>query len=136
MAPHNAAQAPPANADETLVRDYLAAMEARDLEKARGMLAPGFAMVFPGGAVFEQLEALLSWSQPRYRFVRKRIDRIERAGQVGAISVVFCMGGLSGEWPDGTPFSGIRFIDRFELVDGRLTRQEVWNDMAEHRGSA
>jgi hypothetical protein len=41
------------------------------------------------------------------------------------------MGTLHGVWLDGTPFEGIRFIDRFELADGRIQRQDVWNDMAE-----
>ena len=46
---------------------------------------------------------------------------------------VYCRGRLAGVWPDGTPFDGIRFIDRFELADGIrfIGRQEVWNDLAE-----
>ena len=28
------------------------------------------------------------------------------------------------------------FIDRFLVVDGLLARQEVWNDLAEHRSAA
>jgi hypothetical protein len=34
-------------------------------------------------------------------------------------------------WNDGSAFEGIRFIDRFEVVNNLLTRQEVWNDVAE-----
>jgi hypothetical protein len=34
-------------------------------------------------------------------------------------------------WPDGTPFEGIRFIDRFTIRDGKLADQLVWNDIAE-----
>jgi hypothetical protein len=41
-----------------------------------------------------------------------------------------CHGTLSGEWPDGSAFSDIRFLDRFELRSGKLTRQQVWNDLA------
>lgn len=118
---------------ETLVRQYLEAMEARDLETARSMLAPGFAMVFPGGVMFEHLEDLVAWSKPRYRFVRKRFDRFDAALGDGEATVVFCTGTLSGEWPDGSAFSDIRFIDRFLIENGQLARQEVWNDMAEHR---
>ena len=47
--------------------------------------------------------------------------------------VVYCFGTLSGEWLDGTPFAGIRFIDRFTLRDGLLADQTVWNDMGEFR---
>lgn len=35
-----------------VVREYIAAMEARDLVAARALLGDGFTMVFPGGAVF------------------------------------------------------------------------------------
>jgi 4-oxalocrotonate tautomerase family enzyme len=45
-------------------------------------------------------------------------------------AVVTCHGHLHGEWPDGTAFEGVRFIDRFEIRAGRLTRQDVWNDLA------
>ncbi|MEL6233605.1 MAG: nuclear transport factor 2 family protein [Pseudomonadota bacterium] len=113
---------------EAVVRAFLAAMEARDLARAQAMLAPGFEMVFPGPVRFSTLQALVDWSRSRYRTVRKRFAGIDAVGDV-----VYCRGTLSGDWPDGTPFNGIRFIDRFELSQGLLVRQEVWNDLAEHR---
>ncbi|ADZ72260.1 tautomerase family protein [Polymorphum gilvum] len=113
-----------------LVRGFLEAMEARDLARASGFLAPEFRMTFPGGATFSSLEELIAWAKPRYRFVRKSYDRFETlAGDSG--STVYCYGTLAGEWPDGTAFSGIRFIDRFELRDGLIVGQMVWNDLAE-----
>ena len=51
------------------------------------------------------------------------------------VAVVYTQGTLSGEWPDGSAFSGIRFIDRFELTGGKITRQDVWNDMGEVRNA-
>ncbi|MGR3497066.1 tautomerase family protein [Citreimonas sp.] len=117
---------------KALVRDFLSAMEARDLDAARAMLAPGFTMTFPGDARMQTLEDLVAWSKPRYARVAKTYDRFD-AAQDGATAIVYCFGSLSGDWLDGTPFSGIRFIDRFEIEEGRLTRQDVWNDMAEVR---
>jgi len=114
------------------VRAYLAAMEARDLEAARSRLAPGFAMTFPGGVRFETLEELVAWAGPRYRFVTKTFERVETVP--GTPAVVWCVGTLAGEWPDGTAFEGIRFVDRFEVAGGLLLRQDVWNDLAEVRG--
>ena len=35
----------------------------------------------------------------------------------------------------GACFEGIRFIDRFEVIDGKITKQDVWNDMAEVRAN-
>lgn len=110
----------------SVVRTYLQAMEARDLATARAMLAPDFTMTFPGPVTMQRLEQLIAWAAPRYRFVKKTYERFDAMR-----GLVYCFGTLSGEWPDGTPFSGIRFIDRFELEGGLITRQDVWNDIAE-----
>ena len=117
------------------VRAFLAAMEARDLDRARGFLADGFSMTFPGGRLFATLEELVSFGRQRYRFVKKTYTAFDECfGDAGII--VYCFGTLRGEWPDGTPFSGIRFIDRFEVDGGKLTGQLVWNDLAESASMA
>jgi phenylpyruvate tautomerase PptA (4-oxalocrotonate tautomerase family) len=116
-----------------LVLGYLRAMEARDLDAARACLAADFQMIFPGTAPMHRLEDLIAWAAPRYRFVTKTYDGVEAFQADSAI--VYTRGTLSGEWPDGTPFSGIRFIDRFELERGLIRRQEVWNDIAETRSA-
>lgn len=117
-----------------LVRTFLETMEARDLTAARAMLAPGFTMTFPGGARFATLEDLIAWARPRYQWVRKRYERFDEApGAEAGEQVVYCYGTLHGVWPDGTPFEGIRFIDRFAIRDGKLADQLVWNDLAEAR---
>src|SRR6185295_1001152 len=105
------------NAEE-IVRGYLAAMERRDLAAAKAFLAPGFFMVLPGGLRFDSLEALVEWARGRYRSARKTYERFD-AFDAG----VYCSGTLYGEFLDGTPYSGIRFIDRFTVRDGRLVDQ-------------
>jgi hypothetical protein len=103
-------------------------MERRDLAAAKALLAPGFHMIFPGGRRFETLEALVDWAKTRYRSARKTYERFDVAG-----NVVYCFGTLYGERLDGTAYSGIRFIDRFTVKDGRLVDQLVWNDLGEAR---
>ncbi|MDU8910644.1 tautomerase family protein [Aestuariicoccus sp. MJ-SS9] len=115
-----------------IVRDYLTAMEARDLATAESHLGAGFVMHFPGAPPMHRLTELIEWAKPRYRFVRKTIDAVEPCPSPGP-TLVFVHGTLAGEWPDGTPFEGIRFIDRFELEGGKILRQDVWNDIAEVR---
>ncbi|QFS81831.1 SnoaL-like domain protein [Roseivivax sp. THAF40] len=115
-----------------IVREYLDAMEARDLASAEAMLGPDFTMTFPGSGPMSTLQELIDWSAPRYRFVRKTYEGFDLAPTPGP-AVVYARGTLSGEWPDGTAFDGIRFIDRFELTRGRITKQDVWNDIAEVR---
>jgi ketosteroid isomerase-like protein len=121
-------------APSQLVRDYLAAMERRDLAAAKAMLAPGFFMLFPGGKRFTTLEALVEWAKPRYKRALKTYDRFDAAPQPDGSAVVYCFGTLYGELNDGTPYSGIRFIDRFTVRDGKLADQMVWNDMGEVLG--
>jgi ketosteroid isomerase-like protein len=112
------------------VRDYLGAMERRDLAAAKAMLAPGFWMEFPGGARFETLDALVAWGKRRYKRALKTYDCFDVAPQADGAAVVYCFGTLYGELNDGSPYSGIRFIDRFTVRDGKLIDQMVWNDMS------
>ena len=111
---------------EQVVREYLAAMERRDLAAAKAFLAPGFFMVFPGGARFDSLEKLVASAKDRYRSARNTYERFDTFD-----GGVYCFGTLHGELLDGTPYSGIRFIDRFTVREGKLVDQRVWNDMAE-----
>jgi 4-oxalocrotonate tautomerase family enzyme len=111
-----------------IVKAFLSAMERRDLAAARTFLADDFRMIFPGNAEFNALEELVAWSRPRYRFVKKSYEAFDECfGETG--TVVYCFGTLSGEWPDGKPFEGIRFIDRFSVENGKLLDQKVWNDL-------
>ena len=115
-----------------IVRDYLGAMEVRDLENAQSMLGEGFTMTFPGAAPMTTLAELIEWSKPRYNSIGKTYDSFDTCmGETGP--VVYCHGSLHGEWPDGSAFEGIRFIDRFEITNGKITKQDVWNDIAEVR---
>ncbi|MCZ7563844.1 MAG: nuclear transport factor 2 family protein [Burkholderiales bacterium] len=116
-----------------LVRSYLTALERRDLARADAMLAPGFAMTFPGGKRFTTLEELVVWAKLRYRSARKDYERFDVVPSPDG-GIVYCHGTLRGELADGTPYSGIRFIDRFTVAGGKLVDQQVWNDMAEVLG--
>jgi len=116
-----------------VVLAYLAAMEAREIETASAMLDEAFTMEFPGTGTMTRLEELINWARPRYNFVTKTYDGFDAMQGAGEAAIVYCRGTLSGEWPDGTPFEGIRFIDRFEVAADRIIRQDVWNDIAETR---
>lgn len=122
---------PPRSASQ-VVRDYLAAMEQRDLSVASSHLADGFTMTFPGGAVFSKPAELMEWAGQRYLEVAKTYEGFDEAtGPDGVI--VYCFGTLSGLWLDGTRFEGIRFIDRFTVAEEKIRDQRVWNDIAEMR---
>jgi|SRR5690554_990515 len=114
---------------EEVVRGFLEAMEARDITRAESFLDERFVMEFPGSGEMSRLAELVAWAAGRYRFVRKRIAAFDICGMGERVTVV-CHGELDGEWPDGVAFNGVRFIDRFTLLHGRIVRQQVWNDLA------
>ena len=124
-------ETPPAE----IVTRFLSALEKRDLEAASAHLAADAVMVFPGGATFGTLEELVDWAADRSQRVTKRIGRIDVADAADG-DIVICQGTLTGSWPDGTPFEGIRFCDWFLIRGGRIIRQEVWNDLAEAKSQS
>ena len=115
---------------EDFAKDFLSKLEARDLEGARAFLAPDFKMTFPGGATMDTLEQLVEWSRLRYRSVAKRYDHFEEI-QDGDTHIVYCMGWLDGKALDGSSFTDVRFLDRFEISNGKIKDQQVWNDLGE-----
>ena len=118
-----------------LVRDFLAALEARDLDRAQAHVALDARIVVPGGREVRAVADIVANSVRRYARVGKHIEHIETLAASDGGVVAYCRGTLHGAWSDGTAFAGIRFIDRFELRDGRITLQEVWNDAAERRAA-
>lgn len=121
---------------QALALRYLAAMERRDLDAARGLVTADAEFVFPGGARRSDLSAIVTGSSGRYRSIAKHIERCDLCERTDGTAIVYVLGSLYGQWPDGAAFSGIRFVDRFEIAGGLIRRQEVWNDSGETRLSA
>ncbi len=110
--------------------DFLGALEARKVEVAAALLAPEFQMTFPGAKSMTKIAELIHWAKDRYQFVKKTVTSTEALHSEDA-AIVYVSGTLSGEWLDGTPFAGIRFIDRLAIKQGKLISLKVWNDLAE-----
>lgn len=121
------------NAAVAIARSYLMAMEERDLERAAAYVSPDVSFIFPSGARPQGLAAIVAGSATRYQFVGKIIDRCDAAAATDGGVAVYVLGTLHGRWLDGRSFEGIRFVDRFEIRDGKIRSQEVWNDAGEVR---
>jgi ketosteroid isomerase-like protein len=113
-----------------IVRSYLRLVEARDLDAASEFLADDVSIVFPGGRTFGSLTDQVASSAGRFRSVRKTLEQFDVVSD-GAGTTVYVYGTLAGQSLDGSPFDGVRFIDRFALDDGLIVSQMVWNDLAE-----
>ena len=111
---------------------YLRTMEAGGLETAKKMLGPGFSLTFPGDRRYSDLESRIADAQLRYRNVRKVFEIFDELETPDG-TVVYSIGTLTGEWLDGSSFSGIRYIDRFLVSDSKFIDMRVWNDMSEYK---
>ncbi|MSO85754.1 MAG: nuclear transport factor 2 family protein [Rhodospirillales bacterium] len=97
---------------------------------SNAFIAPNVEITFTGGRRFAAPREIGAFNATRYRWVKKKIAGFDIAPGAKE-TVVYCHGTLYGEWPDGTPFEGNRFVDRMVFADGRIVKTDVWNDSAE-----
>lgn len=113
-----------------IVSQFLAASMVPDPETAATFMAEGARIAFTGHRVLADARAITAFNGSRYARVKKafsHFDWMERDG----MTIVYSNGTLYGEWLDGRSFANNRYLDRFEVRDGRITRMDVWNDSAE-----
>lgn len=113
-----------------IVQAYLEASMVPDPARAARYMKPGTVITFTGGRKFDHPAGPSGFNARRYRWVKKRMDRFDVCAGEGE-TVVYSVGTLYGEWPDGTAFEGNRYVDRFVVRDGLIVRMDVWNDSAE-----
>jgi ketosteroid isomerase-like protein len=128
------ATAPAASAqtsdDVAIVRAFLDATMKPDAERAASYIAPDFKLTFTGGRTFDHPSGSIGFNARGYRWVKKAMDRFDVVPG-SEETIVYSIGTLYGEWPDGTPFKDNRYVDRFVVRGGKIIRMDVWNDSAE-----
>jgi hypothetical protein len=128
-----AVTAHPTSAAE-VVDEFLRLIMLPDPVAARRYTAPDLRIRFTGGRAMRDPSECTAFNASRYKWVKKRIERTETVAGSTATdtdTVVYSLGTLYGQWPDGTPFEGNRYVDRYVLRDGLITQMDVWNDSAE-----
>ena len=131
----NVSPADPVSAAE-VVNEFLRLIMLPDPVAASRYTSPGMKILFTGGRPMNEPADCTKFNASRYKWVKKRIERTDTviAGSNGAAPdefVVYSLGTLYGEWPDGTPFEGNRYVDRYVVKSGLITHMDVWNDSAE-----
>jgi ketosteroid isomerase-like protein len=126
---------PAAPTDETaqaadIVERYLVASMIPDPETAATFMTDDVRITFTGGRKMSHPRETSGFNAKRYKWVKKKIERSDVAPGVGE-TIVYNIGTLYGEWPDGTPFEGNRYVDRFVVRNGKIVETDVWNDSAE-----
>ncbi|WP_375690092.1 nuclear transport factor 2 family protein [Pseudooceanicola sp. LIPI14-2-Ac024] len=113
-----------------IVHDYLEASMVPDPDRAATYVAESVVITFTGGKVFDHPSGPTSVNKKRYAWVKKDMRQFDVAQGAEGV-VVYSTGFLYGEWPDGTPFEGNRYVDRFVVEGGKIVKMDVWNDSAE-----
>ena len=116
--------------DAAIVTAYLEASMVPDPERAATYMAPGIEIVFTGARSFRHPREVTAFNAGRYAWVKKHMERLDVVPGDG-MTTVYSLGTLYGAWPDGSPFEGNRYVDRFTVRDGLIVTMEVWNDSAE-----
>ena len=115
-----------------LVETFLRTIMIPDPVAARAFVSPALRIRFTGGREMQDPTECSAFNATRYAWVKKRFEQtdvVQGATDHGA--TVYNIGTLYGAWPDGTPFEGNRYVDRYVVRDGLIVQMDVWNDSAE-----
>lgn len=115
-----------------IVEEFLRLVMIPDPEAASRHVATDLAIVFTGGRAMRRPAECSAFNATRYAWVKKKFGSTDVVqGATREEAVVYNTGTLYGAWPDGTPFEGNRYVDRYVLRHGLIVQMHVWNDSAE-----
>jgi hypothetical protein len=102
-----------ATIDETrdaagVVEAFLHASMVPDPQTAARYIADDLAITFTGGRKYRHPRETAAFNAKRYKWVKKKMERTDVVAGEGE-TIVYNLGTLYGEWPDGTPFDGNRY---------------------------
>jgi len=113
-----------------IVERFLEASMVPDPATAARYISPDLKITFTGGRKYGHPRETAAFNARRYKWVKKKMERSDVVPGAGE-TIVYNLGTLYGEWPDGTPFEGNRYVDRYFVRHGKIVKMEVWNDSAE-----
>jgi hypothetical protein len=113
-----------------IVERFLVASMVPDPETAARYISPELRITFTGGRRYGHPRETTAFNAKRYKWVKKKMERTDVVAGTSE-TIVYNLGTLYGEWPDGTPFEGNRYVDRFVVKGDKIVQMDVWNDSAE-----
>ena len=113
-----------------IVEKFLIASMVPDPATAALYISPELKITFTGARKYSHPRETAAFNAKRYKWVKKKIERSDVVEGLGE-TIVYNLGTLYGEWPDGTLFEGNRYVDRFIVRGGKIVQMDVWNDSAE-----
>jgi hypothetical protein len=119
-------------AAKKVVEEFLRIIMIPDPQGARAYVSSELEIHFTGDRIMHDPSDCSAFNASRYKWVKKRFERTDVvAGASLEGAIVYNIGTLYGEWPDGEAFEGNRYVDRYVVRRGKIVKMEVWNDSAE-----
>ena len=115
-----------------IVEEFLRIIMIPDPVSARAFVSPQLRIRFTGAREMKDPTECSAFNASRYKWVKKKFQQTDvvAAGSDDE-AIVYNIGTLYGEWLDGTPFEGNRYVDRYVVKHGLIVQMDVWNDSAE-----
>ena len=115
-----------------IVEEFLRIIMIPDPVAARAFVSPQLRIRFTGAREMKDPTECSAFNASRYKWVKKKFEQTDVvASDSDDEAIVYNIGTLYGEWLDGTPFEGNRYVDRYVVRDGLIVKMDVWNDSAE-----
>jgi len=115
-----------------IVEEFLRIIMIPDPVSARAFVSPQLRKRFTGAREMKDPTECSAFNASRYKWVKKKFEQTDVVvGGSDDEAIVYNIGTLYGEWLDGTPFEGNRYVDRYVVKHGLIVQMDVWNDSAE-----
>ena len=115
-----------------IVEEFLRIIMIPEPVSARAFVSPQLRIRFTGAREMKDPTECSAFNASRYKWVKKKFQQTDVvAGGSDDEAIVYNIGTLYGEWLDGTPFEGNRYVDRYVVKHGLIVQMDVWNDSAE-----
>src|SRR5260370_22022991 len=113
-----------------IVERFLVASMVPDPQTAARYISDELRITFTGGRKYRHPRETAAFNAKRYKWVKKKMERTDVVPGKGE-TIVYNLGTLYGEWPDGTPFERNRYVDRFVVRGAKNVHMHIWNDNAD-----
>lgn len=113
-----------------IVETFLEASMIPDPETAAKFISDNVDIHFTGNTPMSHPREMTAYNANRYKWVKKNMQGTDVCIRQGE-TIVYGIGTLYGEWPNGEAFENNRYVDRFVIKNNRIVKIDVWNDSAE-----
>lgn len=111
----------------TIVEEFFSRMENGNRETITDLFHADAVITLPGAQFSGPTapEEFLAHLEPRYEWAAKEYDR-----WIETDETVVSIGRLYGIDIEGAEFGDVRYVDVYEVTDGKISQLDIYNDLA------